>query len=307
MRVEAKTVAADDVVTLELVAQDAGRLKDWTPGSHIDLVLPNGAVRQYSLCGDRWDTTRYRVAVLRETSGRGGSAFVHDELEVGDLVGVGGPRNNFALVPAEDYLFIAGGIGITPLLPMIRQAEFLGIPWSLLYGGRHRGSMAFLDELASYGDCVQVRPQDEFGLLDLSAFVGKPREEARVYVCGPEPLLAAAESACRQWPRYSLRTERFVARAAAPTRTTSFVVELARSGQTVDVPPGTSIVDAIARAGADVLTSCGQGTCGTCGTPVILGRPEHLDSILEDHEREASDFMFPCVSRSLDDRLVLDL
>ena len=121
-------------------------------------MLPNGLTRQYSLCGDRWDPFTYRVGVLREPAGRGGSAFVHDELAVGDLVGVGGPRNNFPLVPSEQYLFVAGGIGITPILPMVRQAELLGADWRLLYGGRRRASMAFLDELAGYGDRVLVRP-----------------------------------------------------------------------------------------------------------------------------------------------------
>ena len=147
LRVTGKQVVAGDVLTLELASPQGLRLRDWSPGAHIDLVLPNGMTRQYSLCGDRWDPFTYRVGVLRESSGRGGSAFVHDELDVGDLVGVGGPRNNFALVPSEEYLFVAGGIGITPLLPMVAQAELLGADWRLLYGGRTRASMAFLDEL----------------------------------------------------------------------------------------------------------------------------------------------------------------
>src|SRR5215211_8643441 len=181
LRVTAKEIQADGVVTLELPAPSGGRLRDWTPGSHIDLTLPNGLTRQYSLCGDRWDPTTYRVGVLREPEGRGGSAFVHDALAVGDLVGVGGPRNNFPLVPSEQYLFVAGGIGITPLLPMVRQADLLGADWRLLYGGRRRASMAFLDELAGYGDRVQVVPQDEFGLLDLPGFLGAPRQGVKIY------------------------------------------------------------------------------------------------------------------------------
>src|SRR4051812_5657043 len=165
LRVTAKEIQADGVLTLELAAPSGGRLRDWTPGSHIDLVLPNGLTRQYSLCGDRWDAHTYRVGVLREPESRGGSSHVHDFLQVGDLVGVGGPRNNFALVPSDRYLFVAGGIGVTPILPMVRQAEMLGADWQLLYGGRQRDSMAFLDELGAYGDRVLVRPQDEFGLL----------------------------------------------------------------------------------------------------------------------------------------------
>ena len=172
LRVIGKTVVAEDVMTLELAAPSGGRLRDWTPGSHIDLRLPNGMTRQYSLCGDRWDPSTYRVGVLREPAGHGGSAFVHDELAVGDVVGVAGPRNNFPLVPSDSYLFVAGGIGITPLLPMIAQADLLGADWRLLYGGRRRASMAFLEELEAYGDRVQVAPQDEYGLLDLPSVLG---------------------------------------------------------------------------------------------------------------------------------------
>jgi ferredoxin-NADP reductase len=148
LRVIGKTTVAEGVVTLSLAHPQGKRLPDWTPGSHVDLVLPGGLVRQYSLCGDRWDAYTYRVGVLREPASRGGSAYVHDRLAVGDMVAIGGPRNNFPLVPAQRYLFVAGGIGITPLLPMVRAAELLGADWQLLYGGRASTSMAFLDELA---------------------------------------------------------------------------------------------------------------------------------------------------------------
>lgn len=308
LEVVAKTAEADDVVSLTLARPDGRRLPDWTPGAHVDLVLPTGITRQYSLCGDRWDARTYRVAVLREPDGRGGSAFVHDALAPGDLVGVGGPRNNFPLVPSATYLFVAGGIGITPLLPMIHQAELLEADWRLLYGGRTRGSMAFRDELSAHGDRVQAVPQDEHGLLDLATFLGGPRPGIKVYCCGPAPLLAAVERACAAWPPYTLRLERFVAQdRGAPVRSGPFAVELARTGVVVDVPPSVSILDAARAAGVDVLSSCRQGTCGTCETTVLAGRPDHRDSILADHERAAGDCMFPCVSRSCDDRLVLDL
>jgi len=308
LRVTAKSPAADGVVALELAHPDGARLPDWTPGAHIDLVLPGGVTRQYSLRGDRWDAHRYRVGVLREVAGRGGSAYVHDELQPGDLVGVGGPRNNFPLVPAPRYLFVAGGIGITPLLPMVHQAELLGVEWQLLYGGRRRASMAFLDELAGYGDRVRVVPQDEAGLLDLPGYLGEPRPDTRVYCCGPAPLLAAIEAACADWPAHTLHTERFVAAdQGAPVRTAPFDVQLARSGTTVMVHPATSVLDAVAAAGVDVLSSCRQGTCGTCETTVLAGAPDHRDSILTDDERAAGDCMFLCVSRALGDRLVLDL
>ncbi|CCG03864.1 PDR/VanB family oxidoreductase [Blastococcus saxobsidens] len=308
LRVTGKDVRADGVLTLDLAAPAGGRLRDWTPGAHIDLVLPNGLTRQYSLCGDRWDPTTYRVGVLREAAGRGGSAFVHDELAVGDLVGVGGPRNNFPLVPADSYLFVAGGIGITPLVPMVRQAELLGADWRLLYGGRRRSSMAFLDELAPYGDRVEVRPEDEFGLLDLAGFLGTPRPGVRLYSCGPAPLIAAMETVAAGWPPYALRTERFLAEErGAPVRTTPFEVELARTGRTVTVSPGVSVLDAVGDAGVEVLSSCRQGICGTCESGVLAGEPDHRDSLLDDAERAAGDTMYICVSRSKSDRLVLDL
>ncbi|HET6394668.1 MAG TPA: PDR/VanB family oxidoreductase [Blastococcus sp.] len=306
--VTSKDVQADGVLTLELAAPSGGRLRDWTPGSHIDLVLPNGLTRQYSLCGDRWDPSAYRVGVLLEPESRGGSTYVHDQLQVGDLVGVGGPRNNFALVPSEHYLFVAGGIGITPILPMVRQAEMLGADWRLLYGGRQRGSMAFLGELERYGDRVLVRPQDEYGLLDLPGFLGEPRDGVRIYSCGPGPLLAAMERTCGNWPPYSLRTERFVAdEAGAPARTAPFEVELARSGTTVTVTPDVTVLDALNSVGVEVLSSCRRGVCGTCETTVLAGRPDHRDALLDDDERDVNDCMYICVSRSRDDRLVLDL
>jgi ferredoxin-NADP reductase len=306
--VREKTRAAEDVVALTLARPDGGRLPDWAPGAHVDLTLPSGVTRQYSLCGDRWDAHTYRVAVLRERDGRGGSAYVHDELAVGDVVGFGGPRNHFRLVPAARYLFVAGGIGITPLLPMVGQAELVGADWALLYGGRSRATMAFRDELARHGDRVALHPQDEGGLLPLASFVAGADDGTVVYCCGPGPLLAAIEAATAHRPRHLLRTERFAAAEnGAPVRDEPFVLELARTGAVVTVGPELSVLDAARRAGATALSSCEQGTCGTCETPVLAGVPDHRDSILADHERAAGDCLFPCVSRSCTDRLVLDL
>lgn len=308
LRVTAKEIAADGVAVLTLEHVDAARLPDWAPGAHIDLVLPTGVIRQYSLCGDRFDAFRYRVGVLREPAGRGGSAFVHDVLAVGDTVGVGGPRNNFPLVPSPRYLFLAGGIGITPLLPMVHQADLLDADWTLVYGGRHRGSMAFLDELAAYGDRVHVVPQDECGLIDLPRWLGDPQPDVAVYCCGPSPLLDAVGEAAAHWRPHAVRTERFVAKEqAAPVRDEPFEVELARTGRSVTVTRDRTVLEAIRAAGVDVLSSCRQGTCGTCETDVLAGVPDHRDSILGDGDRAANDCMFVCVSRSCTDRLVLDI
>ena len=310
LRVTAKERQADGVLTLELAAPSGGRLRDWTPGSHIDLVLPNGLTRQYSLCGDRWDAYTYRVGVLqRAGEPRRLQPTCTTSCRSGDLVGVGGPRNNFPLVPSEQYLFVAGGIGITPILPMVRQAEMLGADWQLLYGGRQRDSMAFLDELAAYGDRVLVRPQDEFGLLDLAGFLGEPRSGVRVYACGPGPLLAAMERACADWPPYTLRTERFVAEEpGAPARTAPFEVELARTGTTVTVTPDMTVLEALDEIGVEVLSSCRAGVCGTCETTVLAGRPDHRDALLDDDERAGRTTACSSASpASRDDRLVLDL
>jgi ferredoxin-NADP reductase len=308
LRVRSKTRQAEDVVTVSLEDPGGRRLPDWTPGSHIDLVLPNGLTRQYSLCGDRWDAYSYRVGVLREPAGRGGSAFVHEALEPGHRIGVSVPRNNFPLVPAPRYRFVAGGIGITPILPMIHQADLVGADWQLLYGGRRRASMAFLDELAGYGDRVRVHPQDEAGLLPLAEFLGEPRDDTSIYCCGPGPLLDAVEAVCARRPRHALRTERFVAAEHGPAvHEGPFAVELARTGTTVTVGPEASVLDAVHAAGVEVLSSCRQGICGTCETTVLAGLPDHRDSLLDEDDRAANDCMYICVSRSCSDRLVLDL
>lgn len=303
-----KSAQADGVVSLTLAHPGGLRLPNWAPGAHIDLVLPDGRTRQYSLCGDRWDAYTYRVGVLREREGRGGSAYIHDDLRVGDVIGFGGPRNNFPLAPSGVYLFIAGGIGITPLLPMIAQADLLGADWRLVYGGRSRATMAFLDELAAYGDRVTVVPHDELGRPDLPSLLGDAADAgAQVYVCGPEGLLDAASSRCADWPAGRLRFERFVPQEqGAPLRSTPFDVEFTRTGTTVTVPPESTILDAARTAGVNVLSSCSRGTCGTCETAVLSGEPDHRDSLLDDAERAAGDCMFICVSRSCSDRIVLD-
>jgi ferredoxin-NADP reductase len=312
-RVAAKREAADGVVALTLRGADDRPLPAWEAGAHVDLVLGGAPTRQYSLCGDPADHTAYRLGVLRDADGRGSSRFVHDRLAVGDAVRVRGPRNNFPVHPSPRYLFLAGGIGITPLLPMIRAAEAAGADWRLVYGGRRRASMAFLDELAQYGERVSVRPQDETGLLDLDSLLGTPEADTLVYCCGPEALLAAVEQRCAAgtpggWPRGSLHVERFAPRpqdGTAPDE--AFEVVLQRSDVTVTVPPDRSILSVVEEAGVGVLSSCAEGTCGTCETAVLAGTPDHRDSVLSDEEREANDCMMICVSRARTDRLVLDL
>lgn len=306
---ERKEELAAGVVRLTLRHPAGDPLPEWEPGAHLDLVLGEGMVRQYSLCGDPADRGVLQVAVLREPDGRGGSAWVHDHLSTGDTVRIRGPRNHFRLVGSPRYLFVAGGIGITPIVPMIARAEASGADWRLVYGGRSRASMAFREELvARYGDRVEIRPQDETGLLDLDELLGAPRDGVAVYCCGPEPLLAAVEQRCAVWPPGSLHVERFSPKAGADAgERTTFEVELAASGRTVTVPPDKSILAAVEEAGVSVLSSCQEGTCGTCETPVLDGVPDHRDSLLTDEERAANDTMMICVSRSCGPRLVLDL
>ncbi|MEV6113832.1 PDR/VanB family oxidoreductase [Streptomyces sp. NPDC052109] len=316
LTVTGKTALNDEVVLLTLRSPDSGPLARWSPGAHIDLVLGPGLVRPYSLCGDVDDPHAYRVAVLRARDSRGGSRHVHDELAVGDAVGVRGPRNHFAFLPAARYRFIAGGIGITPLLPMIAAAEAAGADWRLLYGGRSRASMAFTDDLAAHGPKVTIRPEDETGLLDLDSVLGEPAPDTLVYACGPEGLLAAVEAGSRHWPVGTLHSERFAPRSGQPrententdnTENTAFDVVLKASGVTLTVPPDRSVLNVLEDAGIPVMSSCAEGTCGTCEVPVLQGRPEHRDSVLSEDERLGGQVMMICVSRTRDERLVLDL
>jgi ferredoxin-NADP reductase len=309
LRVARRATGAEGVVVLDLADPAGGELPAWSAGAHVDLELPGGLVRQYSLCGDPADRSVWRIAVLREPESRGGSAHVHEALHEGEEVAVRGPRNHFALVPAPRYVFVAGGIGITPILPMIDAADAAGAEWELHYGGRSRRSMAFLESLEEVtGNRVVLHPQDEVGLIDLAAILGTPREGTLVYCCGPEPLLAAVEQRCAAWPEGTLHLERFAPKdVGGPVLTGSFEVELTVSGRTLTVPPEKSILQVVEEAGVQVLSSCQEGTCGTCETPVLEGEVDHRDSLLTPAEQAANDTMFICVSRAACPRLVLEL
>ncbi|MGI5459597.1 PDR/VanB family oxidoreductase [Streptomyces sp. CA-249302] len=296
--------AADGVLALTLRHPLGEKLPAWEPGAHVDVLLGPELERQYSLCGDPADRSAWRIAVLREPSGRGGSAHVHEQLGQGGKVRVRGPRNHFRLEPAPGYRFIAGGIGITPIMPMLAAAEAAGAEWTLLYGGRTRNSIAFTEELGRYGDRVTVAPQDETGLLDLTSVLDGLPEGTLVYCCGPGPLLDAVEELC---PADRLHVERFAPKAQEAGENSEFDVELAQSGRTVTVAPDVSVLDAVRAAGVEVLFSCTEGTCGTCETDVLEGTPEHRDSVLTDAERESGETMMICVSRCRGKRLVLDL
>ncbi|WP_346772781.1 PDR/VanB family oxidoreductase [Rhodococcus sp. 14C212] len=299
---------ADDIMALSLTpVPGAGPLPSWAPGAHIDVVVENSITRQYSLCGDPDDQASYRIAVLRIADGRGGSQLLHDIAAPGHKLTIGPPRNNFELAPADSYLFVAGGIGITPILTMIDCAEKSNANWKLLYGGRTRSSMAFLDELAEYGERVIVRPQDQFGLLDLDGALADTALDTEVYACGPEPLLAALEVSCKKQGRPGPHLERFSPKLIEHAEDSQFEVRLERSNRTVVVPAGCSVLEAIESEGMAPPFTCREGTCGTCETTVLAGRVDHRDSILSEEERAVNDTMMICVSRCFDPKLVLDL
>jgi ferredoxin-NADP reductase len=307
MRVVAKRPLSKGVIALELSPLEGEDVPAWEPGAHVDLHLPDGMIRQYSLCSDPAERGSLLVAVLREEEGRGGSRHLHDVTAVGDVLVVGGPRNHFALEPSPNYVFIGGGIGITPLVPMVAAARASGAEWSLFYGGRSRSSMAFLSELAD-DPRVTIVPEDEQGMLDLAGALAQVRPETLIYCCGPEPLLHAVEEASAHWGEAALRLERFKARDDLPDGPgTAFEVVLDRSGISLAVEPGQSILDAVAAAGVAVPSSCQEGTCGTCETVVLEGEPEHRDSVLTPADRARNDCMMICISRARSERLVLDL
>ena len=307
--ITAREVRAEGVISLTLADPDGAELPPWAPGAHIDLLL-GSIVRQYSLCGSPDDRRTWRIAILLEPDGRGGSASVHRMLSAGSRVAVRGPRNHFQLHAAPRYVFIAGGIGITPILPMIAAAASSCADWHLYYGGRRRASMAFLDELERYGSRLTVWPEDERGLLPLAEILGETVGGVLVYCCGPEGLLAAAEQCCAAWPAGALHVERFAPKpqpTPGGTEEASFEVVCQRSGLTVTVPPDKSILETLDEHGLTVVSSCQEGVCGTCETRVLSGVPDHRDSLLTEEEREANDYMMICVGRSKSPRLVLDL
>ena len=308
--VTARNMRAEGVISLTLADPTGAKLPAWTPGAHIDVLLDDTVVRQYSLCGSPGDQHNWRIGVLLDPGGRGGSRRVHETMNVGDAVAVRGPRNHFPLLAADRYVFIAGGIGITPMLPMLEAATDAGAAWQLFYGGRSRESMAFIGELARYGDRVTLWPEDTRGMLPLDEILSSPSDGVFIYCCGPEGLLTATERQCAAWPVGALHVERFAAKPkpeAATEGDSAFEVVCRRSGVTVMVPPDKSIIDVLEENGVSVLSSCLEGVCGTCETAVLAGTPDHRDSLLTQEERETNEYMMVCVGRALSDRLELDL
>ncbi|MFI5497505.1 PDR/VanB family oxidoreductase [Nocardia asteroides] len=299
-----------DVLGIELAAPSGGALPQWHPGAHLDLELPSGRVRQYSLCGDPRDSSRYRIAVRRIPDGGGGSVEAHQALRIGTVVTARGPRNAFSYVPpgcGTDTVrthFVAGGIGITPILPMIGMADRLGVPWSMVYVGRSRATIPFLDELAPYGDRVVVRTDDEHGIPTGKDLLDGVGPDTSIFCCGPTAMTSAVARRAQEIPGVELHAERF---SAPPVVDGSpFSIELARSGEIIDVAADTTALAAVLEARPDTPYSCRQGFCRSCVVRVIDGQPDHRETVLttQEHSRGA---MLLCVSRCHGPRLVLDL
>lgn len=313
LRVAHRQVVAHDenVVALTLTAADRKPLPPWFPGAHVDIHLPSGRVRQYSLCGDPDRLEDYRIAVRRIPDGGGGSVEVHDGLPVGATVTTTGPRNAFPLSmpgygsPARRFRFIAGGIGITPILSMLRQAQRLGVDWSMIYVGRSADSLPFVDEVCAYGDHVQIRTDDVHGLPTADVLLGECPDDTAVYACGPAPMLTAIRGRLAGRDSVELHFERFAAPPVVDGN--EFSVRIASSGEVIDVGADETLLSALRRCGIAAPYSCQQGFCGTCRIQVLGGDVDHRDTLLTEPERSAGT-MLTCVSRAhAGEPLVLDL
>lgn len=310
VRLTAIRYAARDIHLFEFSRTGAGALPAAEPGAHIDLHLADRLVRQYSLVEAGEALSTYTVGIKREANGRGGSRFAFDSLKVGDVLSISPPRNNFRLVEkAAGSIFIAGGIGITPIHAMMSRLTAIGRPWKLYYACRSRAEMPRFGLLSRVPQShLHLHFDDEAAgaYLDLGAIVGAAPPDAHLYCCGPAPMLSAFEKATAAWPADQVHVEYFAARQVAePTR--AFVVRLARSDREFVVPAGKTILGVLRAAGLNVAFSCEEGVCGACETPVLSGIPEHRDSILTAGERAANDTMMICCGGARSDTLVLDL
>ncbi|WP_432258381.1 PDR/VanB family oxidoreductase [Cupriavidus sp. TMH.W2] len=307
-----RTDEAKGIVGLELRAVDGAALPRFTPGSHIDIFLPNGLVRQYSLVNDCDEQDRYEIAVSHAANSRGGSSCVHSMLMKGNTLGIGAPRNNFALRDEHKrFFFVAGGIGITPILSMIRFCHRNGFEWNLLYLARSRDHAAFLEELDQYGpDRVRLHFDDEAGCnFDIGTCGDLIPAGVPIYCCGPAPLMQAVTEFSARHPDNPAFLEWFAPPKEkadqAPTR--GFDVKLNRSGKVFHVSDDQSILEVLESHGYDIPCACREGMCRTCETGVVEGIPEHRDYVLSKAEREEGRTMMICVSRAQSRTLVLDI
>lgn len=313
VRVKRISYETENIYSYELVAPAGSDLPPFTAGGHIDLHLPNGMIRSYSLVNDQRERHRYVIAVNKDAASRGGSSFVHDSIRVGDVITISRPRNNFALYEeAEHSVLIAGGIGITPLLSMVRRLQQLGRSWKLFYAARTRLAAAFLDEFNTLRPDADLNLHTDFDdersgrVFDLAAIVRDAPRHAHLYCCGPVPMLEAFEAATVERPADHVHVEYFQAREARAIEG-GFQVKLARSKRTVAVEAGKTILDALIDAGIAVNYACTEGVCGTCETRVLEGVPDHRDQFLSKQEQAANKTIMICCSGAKSRTLTLDL
>lgn len=314
VRVTAKQVEAQDISTFELARVDGEALPAFSAGSHIDIHLPNGLTRQYSLCNDSQESHRYLIGVLRDPASRGGSVAMHDNVNVGDTLRISAPKNHFALVhEARHSLLLAGGIGVTPLLCMAERLTHLGSAFEMHYSTRSRERTAFMRRIEASTFAQQVHFHFDDGAsaqkLNLNDLLSAQPPGTHLYVCGPKGYMNAVLAAARTagWLESQLHYEFFSAEVQTTDSDAPFEVQLASSGRVVMVEKDKTVVQALVEAGVDVLTSCEQGVCGTCLTRVLSGTPDHRDQYLTAEEQAANDQFLPCCSRSKSPRLVIDL
>jgi tetrachlorobenzoquinone reductase len=302
---------ARDVMTLELRAIGGGELPPFEPGSHLDLHLPNGLIRQYSLTNDWRERDRYVIGVGRAADSRGGSSYVHTNIRAGAQLKISTPRNNFPLDPdATSFLFIAGGIGVTPIVAMVRWCVANGKTWRLIYASRSRQRAAFYEELCALGgDRAEFHFDDERGqILDAAQAISSWTQGERIYCCGPDALMNAVKVLTEGFPIGVTRFEWFTAPQIDETEdSNSFTVRLERSGAEFEVPKQKSILEVLEEHGFEIPFSCREGLCGTCVTHVCSGEPDHRDYVLSDEERASGKMMTICCSRSKSPLLTLDL
>jgi tetrachlorobenzoquinone reductase len=308
VRLTAIRYAARDTNLYEFARLDGKPFPAYEPGAHIDVHLPNGIIRQYSLIEAEPEPTRYTIGVKRDPASRGGSRYVHDDLRVGRSLKISAPRNNFPLVESAGHVVMfAGGIGITPIWCMAQRLERLGRSWKLYYACRSRSDMAFLHALeAMTSSLFHFDDESEGKFLDVASIIAATPKDAHLYCCGPTPMLKAFEAATANWPRDRVHIEYFTPKQE-PAKTGGFVVELARSGQEFVIPEGKSILQVLLDAGVDVDYSCELGICGACEQRVISGTPEHRDAILTEEEQASNSKVMICCAGCKSERLVLDL
>lgn len=314
VRVASKRQEAQAVCSLELVSADGGVLPSFTAGAHVDVHLPNGMVRSYSLCNAPSDAQRYQIAVLRDPASRGGSVAVHDQVSEGQTLEISPPKNHFPLAAdGQRHLLLAGGIGVTPLLAMAEQLTRDGADFALHYFARSAAQAAFVSRMADSPFAPRVHthwddtPQDP--PVSLSALIGSPQAGQHLYVCGPKGFMDAVLDTARaqSWPDSQLHFEFFGAQVVNDGTDQAFTVKIASSGQEILVTADQTVVQALHNAGVDVPIACEQGVCGTCLVRVLGGTPDHKDMYLTPEEQEANDQFTPCCSRSKSQVLVLDL